>query len=365
MTSQLKTFMLLALLSGLIIVLGGALGGKTGIVIAFGLALIMNVGSYWYSDKIVLRMYQARELSESEAPMIYSMVRELAANAQIPMPRIAVVPEEAPNAFATGRNPENSVVAVTEGILRLLSPEELKGVLAHEIAHIANRDILIQTVAGVMASTIVSIANFMQFAAIFGMGRSSEDGEGGGSNPLMAIVLAILAPIAASLIQFRRQRGALLRAAPSPRRRARQAPVMEPAHPHAERQPHHGGNVHRRPPLRRRHGQAVQHPPRHQRPHRPSPRNGGRQIKNLRRAGHCPLPFRGKRSGRLRQGPRILLNSRPRRPSHCISSTSRKKMVPYPAQTGCGTFFAYPRAIRHSLGNKSEGICFFPPLERP
>ena len=194
MTSQLKTFMLLALLSGLIIVLGGALGGKTGIVIAFGLALIMNVGSYWYSDKIVLRMYQARELSESEAPMIYSMVRELAANAQIPMPRIAVVPEEAPNAFATGRNPENSVVAVTEGILRLLSPEELKGVLAHEIAHIANRDILIQTVAGVMASTIVSIANFMQFAAIFGMGR--------GSNPLMAIVLAILAPIAASLIQF-------------------------------------------------------------------------------------------------------------------------------------------------------------------
>ena len=191
MTSQLKTFMLLALLSGLIIVLGGALGGKTGIVIAFGLALIMNVGSYWYSDKIVLRMYQARELSESEAPMIYSMVRELAANAQIPMPRIAVVPEEAPNAFATGRNPENSVVAVTEGILRLLSPEELKGVLAHEIAHIANRDILIQTVAGVMASTIVSIANFMQFAAIFGMATKFSEG-----------LLAVIAPIAASLIQF-------------------------------------------------------------------------------------------------------------------------------------------------------------------
>lgn len=199
MTSQLKTFMLLALLSGLIIVLGGALGGKTGIVIAFGLALIMNVGSYWYSDKIVLRMYQARELSESEAPMIYSMVRELAANAQIPMPRIAVVPEEAPNAFATGRNPENSVVAVTEGILRLLSPEELKGVLAHEIAHIANRDILIQTVAGVMASTIVSIANFMQFAAIFG---GSSNDEEGGTNPIAAFLLAILAPIAASIIQM-------------------------------------------------------------------------------------------------------------------------------------------------------------------
>ena len=200
MTSQLKTFMLLALLSALIIVLGGFLGGKTGIVIAFVLALLMNVGSYWYSDKIVLRMYNARELSESEAPMIHAMVRDLAVQAGVPMPRICVIPEQAPNAFATGRDPAHSVVAVTEGIVRLLSPEELKGVLAHEMAHIANRDILIQTVAGVMASTIVSIANFMQFAAIFGMGRSDEDGEG--SNPLMAIMLAILAPVAASLIQF-------------------------------------------------------------------------------------------------------------------------------------------------------------------
>lgn len=201
MTSQLKTFMLLALLSGLIIVLGGALGGKTGILIAFGLALLMNVGSYWYSDKIVLNMYKARELSESEAPMIYAMVRDLSARANIPMPRLCVIPEQAPNAFATGRDPEHGVVAVTEGIVRLLSPDELRGVIAHEIAHIANRDILIQTVAGVMASTIVSVANFMQFAAIFGMGRNNNE-EGGGSNPLMAIVLAIVAPIAASLIQF-------------------------------------------------------------------------------------------------------------------------------------------------------------------
>ncbi|MEG2004633.1 MAG: zinc metalloprotease HtpX [Bilophila sp.] len=201
MTSQLKTFMLLALLSGLIIVLGGALGGKTGILIAFGLALLMNVGSYWYSDQIVLRMYKARELSEAEAPMIYSMVRDLAARANIPMPRLCVVPEQAPNAFATGRNPEHGVVAVTEGIVRLLSPDELRGVIAHEIAHIAHRDILIQTVAGVMASTIVSIANFMQFAAIFGIGRSSNE-EGGSTNPLMAIVLALVAPIAAALIQF-------------------------------------------------------------------------------------------------------------------------------------------------------------------
>lgn len=193
--------MLLALLSGLIIVLGGALGGRTGIVIALGLSLIMNVGSYWYSDKMVLRMYNARELSPHEAPMIYEMVRELSANAGIPMPRICVVPEEAPNAFATGRNPENSVVAVTEGIVRLLSPAELRGVLAHEIAHIANRDILIQTIAAVMASAIVSIANFMQFAAIFG-GMRGNDEEGGGGNPLMALVLALVAPIAAALIQF-------------------------------------------------------------------------------------------------------------------------------------------------------------------
>ena len=146
-------------------------------------------------------MYNARELAESEAPMIYAMVRDLAAQARVPMPRICVVPEQAPNAFATGRDPDHSVIAVTEGIVRLLSPNELKGVLAHEMAHIANRDILIQTVAGVIASTIVSIANFMQFAAIFGMGRGSDE-EGGGSNPLMAIMLAILAPIAASLIQF-------------------------------------------------------------------------------------------------------------------------------------------------------------------
>ena len=199
MTSQLKTFMLLALLSGLIIVLGGALGGKTGIVIAFGLALIMIRGSDSYSDKIVLRMYQARELSESDAPMIYSMVRELAANAQIPMPRIAVVPEEAPNAFATGRDPEHGVVAVTDGIMRILSPEELRGVIAHEIGHIANRDILIQTIAGVLASVIVSIANFMQFAAIFG---GSSNDEEGGTNPIAAFLLAILAPIAASIIQM-------------------------------------------------------------------------------------------------------------------------------------------------------------------
>lgn len=199
MTSQIKTVLLLALLSGLMIVLGGALGGRTGVVIALGLAMVMNLGSYWYSDTIVLRMYRARELAPADAPYIHQAVAELAANAGIPKPRICVIPEQAPNAFATGRNPEHGVVAVTEGIVSLLSPEELRGVLAHEIGHIANRDILIQTVASVMGSAIVSIANFMQFAAIFG-GRGG-DGERGG-NPLAMIAMAMLAPFASALIQM-------------------------------------------------------------------------------------------------------------------------------------------------------------------
>ena len=186
MTSQIKTVLLLALLSAIIIGLGGIMGGRTGIIIAFVIAMIMNVGSYWYSDKIVLSMYQARELSEDEAPMLHRMVAELSANAGIPKPRVCVIPE-------------HGVVAVTDGIMRILSPEELRGVIAHEIGHIANRDILIQTIAGVLASVIVSIANFMQFAAIFG---GSSNDEEGGTNPIAAFLLAILAPIAASIIQM-------------------------------------------------------------------------------------------------------------------------------------------------------------------
>jgi heat shock protein HtpX len=161
----------------------------------------MNVGSYWYSDKIVLRMYNAQEVDATDAPALHRMVEELAYNAGIPKPRICVIPEDAPNAFATGRNPEHGVVAVTSGIMRLLSPEELKGVLAHEIGHIANRDILVQSVAGVLASAIVTVANMMQWMTIFGMGGSNNDEEGG-SNPLTILLLAILAPVAASLIQF-------------------------------------------------------------------------------------------------------------------------------------------------------------------
>ena len=200
MTSQLKTLLLLALLTGLIMLLGGALGGKTGLLIAFGFALLMNVGSYWYSDKIVLKIYKAKVLTPQEAPMLHRMVEDLANNAGIPKPRVAIIPDESPNAFATGRNPENAVVAVTEGLVRLLSPDELRGVVAHEIGHVANRDILIQSVAGVLASVIMMIANMLQWGAIFGMG-SSRDGEGGG-NMFTLLLMAIVAPLAASLIQF-------------------------------------------------------------------------------------------------------------------------------------------------------------------
>lgn len=188
--------LLLALLSAIVIFLGGLLGGRGGLLFAFGLALLMNLGSYWYSDSIVLHMYNAREVGPDDAPLLHKIVHELAMNARLPMPRIYIVPEEAPNAFATGRDPEHAAVACTEGILRLLSPEELKGVLAHEMGHIRNRDILIQTVAGVMASAIVTLANMFQFAAIFG-NRESES-----SNPVAGILLALLAPLAATIIQM-------------------------------------------------------------------------------------------------------------------------------------------------------------------
>ncbi len=198
MTTQLKTFALLAILSGIIIVMGGAIGGQGGVIIAFAFALIMNVSSYWFSDKIVLKMYKARELSRNDSPYLHDIVEELAQNAGIPKPKICLIPEQSPNAFATGRNPENGVVAVTEGIMAMLTPEELRGVLAHEIAHIAHRDILLQTVAGVLASAITSIASWLQWSAILGGNRDEE----GNSNVFSALILAFLAPLAASLIQM-------------------------------------------------------------------------------------------------------------------------------------------------------------------
>ncbi len=198
MTNQLKTGLLLGLLTAIILMFGSMLGGQTGLILAFILAIAMNVGSYWFSDRIVLSMYKARELGPEDAPALHRMVEELASRGGLPKPRIFLIPQEAPNAFATGRSPNNSVVAVTQGIMQLLSPEELKGVLAHEIGHIKNRDILIQSVAATLAGVIMFVSSMIKWAAIFGMGGNDEEG----GNPLLAIVLAIVAPIAAMLIQM-------------------------------------------------------------------------------------------------------------------------------------------------------------------
>ncbi|XPV76702.1 MAG: zinc metalloprotease HtpX [Desulfovibrio sp.] len=199
MTSNIKTFFLLMVLTALLLILGGALGGKAGLMIALVLAVVMNFASYWYSDKIVLKMYKARELAPEDAPQLHAMVAEMAHRAGIPKPRIAIIPQQQPNAFATGRDPEHAVVAVTDGIMRLLPHDELKAVLAHELGHVVNRDILIQSVSAVLASAVMTIANMLQWAAIFGF---SSDDEEGGMNPLAAIAFAILAPIAASLVQM-------------------------------------------------------------------------------------------------------------------------------------------------------------------
>ena len=195
MTSQFKTALLMILMSALVIAIGVAAGGRTGLFLALAFALVMNIGSYWFSDKIVLGLYKAKELEAYDSPMLHSMVDELAQKAGLPKPKIYLVPQDAPNAFATGRDPEHAALAVTEGILKILSPNELRGVLAHEMGHIANRDILIQTVVAVMASCITSLAYMLKFGAIFG----GRDSRGAGFAPL---ILAILAPIAAVLIQM-------------------------------------------------------------------------------------------------------------------------------------------------------------------
>ncbi|WP_456325523.1 zinc metalloprotease HtpX [Desulfonauticus submarinus] len=199
MSNQIKTFIFLAFLTAIILFFGRALGGEQGLIIAFILALMMNIGSYWFSDKIVLAMYQAREVSEQEAPFLHQIIEELARKAGIPKPKIYILPQDVPNAFATGRNPNTGVVAVTEGILKILSQEELKGVLAHEIGHIKNRDILIQTIAATLAGVIMFVASMVRWAVIFGFGRSDEED---GGNLLLALVMAIVAPIAAMLIQL-------------------------------------------------------------------------------------------------------------------------------------------------------------------
>jgi len=199
MGNTLKTTFLLAVLTVLFVLVGKAIGGQSGMVFAFGLAVVMNVGSYWFSDKIVLRMYGAREVTEGEAQQLHGTVRRLAVAAGVPMPKVYVIPEESPNAFATGRNPAHAAVAVTEGILRILTPDELEGVLAHEMSHVRNRDILIGTVAATLAGAIMMLANMARFAAFFGGGRDDREGGGGG---LELLVMAILAPLGAMMVQM-------------------------------------------------------------------------------------------------------------------------------------------------------------------
>ena len=199
MGNQLKTTLLLGSLTGLIVLIGRYFGGSSGMVIAFVFAVLMNFGSYWFSDKIVLKLYKSRQLSSQESPELYSLVSRLSQSASLPMPKIYLIPSEAPNAFATGRNSQHAVIAVTQGILRLLNSSELEGVLAHEIAHIKDRDILISSIAATLAGVIMMIASMARWAALFGGFGGSDDDDGG---ILGFVVLAFLAPLAALIIQL-------------------------------------------------------------------------------------------------------------------------------------------------------------------
>ncbi|MCI0446370.1 zinc metalloprotease HtpX [bacterium] len=195
----LKTALLLGLMTALVLGIGNLVGGRQGMMFAFVIAAIMNFVSYWFSDKIVLALYRAQPVDQSQAPELSSIVQGLAQRMHMPMPRLFIIPTEAPNAFATGRNPEHAAVAVTEGIMRLLNREELEGVLAHELSHVSNRDILISSVAATLAGAIMMIARIAQFSMWFG-GGGRDDNRG--SNPLGLLLMAILAPIAAMLIQL-------------------------------------------------------------------------------------------------------------------------------------------------------------------
>jgi heat shock protein HtpX len=196
--NQIKTVVLLGALTGLMVLLGGAMGGRGGMMIALLLAAAINFFSYWYSDKIVLAMYQAQPVDQGQAPGLYNIVRELSAGAGLPMPRVYIIEEDTPNAFATGRDPEHAVVAVTSGILRILNPRELRGVIAHELAHVKDRDILISSVAATLAGAVMVLANLARFGAIFGGGRDDEEGGG----VVGMFVMSLLAPVAAFLIQM-------------------------------------------------------------------------------------------------------------------------------------------------------------------
>jgi heat shock protein HtpX len=193
MNNGLKTALLLGALSGLLLLIGELLGGASGLMTAFVFAALMNLGSYWFSDKIVLRMYRAQEVPPSHP--LYQITQRLVQRANLPMPKVYIIPDSSPNAFATGRNPSHAAVAATEGILRVLSEHELEGVIAHELAHVKNRDILTSSIAATLAAAIMMVARMAMF---FGGGR---DERGGASNPVVLLAMMILAPLAAVLIQ--------------------------------------------------------------------------------------------------------------------------------------------------------------------
>ncbi len=199
MKNNMKTVVLLGSLAGLMVVAGNLLGGRTGAIFGLGFAVLMNMGSYWFSDKIALKMSRARPVSSAEAPELYNSVRRLTQRAGLPMPSLHLIPSEQPNAFATGRNPSHAAVAVTEGILRILTPEELEGVLAHELAHVQNRDILIASVAATIAGAISFLATMARWGAMFGGGRDDDDHPGGIAGVLVA---SIVAPLAAMIMQM-------------------------------------------------------------------------------------------------------------------------------------------------------------------
>jgi heat shock protein HtpX len=197
MGNQIRTAVLLTLMMAFFMFIGHLLGGRQGLIIAFFFAAGMNFFSYWYSDKIVLRMYNAREATPGQAPELYGLVQDLANRAGLPTPRVYIIPKDSPNAFATGRNPENAVIAVTEGLLKIMNRDELAGVLGHELAHVNNRDILIGSIAATMAGAIMMLASIARWSAIFGVGSDDNEGLGG----FGLIIMSILAPIAAVLIQ--------------------------------------------------------------------------------------------------------------------------------------------------------------------
>ncbi len=198
MGNGIKTTILLTLLTVFILWIGNLLGGRSGMILALFLAGGINLFSYWFSDKVVLKMYKAREVTENEAPGLYNIVQELARNADLPMPKVYIIPQQAPNAFATGRNPDHAVVAVTEGILNIMERDEIRGVLAHELAHVKNRDTLISTIAATLAGAVMILANIARWSVFFGGGDDDE----GGLGIIGLIIMSILAPIAALLIQM-------------------------------------------------------------------------------------------------------------------------------------------------------------------